>query len=70
MYESIGWAEWSVRRMYSLSASAVFATEFMQTFLDFPQRQQPVQLNNNENTVRMISCLASLERGWLFLFPK
>jgi arylsulfatase A-like enzyme len=41
MHESIGWAGWSTRRMYALSGAAVVATEFMKTFLDFPQRQQP-----------------------------
>jgi arylsulfatase A-like enzyme len=36
MHESIGWADWSVRRMYALSGAAVIATEFMKTFLDYP----------------------------------
>ena len=45
MHESIGWADWSVRRMYALSGAAVVATEFMKTFLDFPQRQQPGNFN-------------------------
>lgn len=41
MHESIGWADWSVRRMHALSGAAVVATNFMKTFLDYPQRQQP-----------------------------
>jgi len=41
MGESIGWGQWSTQRMYVLSAAAVVATEFLQTFLDYPQRQQP-----------------------------
>jgi len=45
MHESIGWADWPVRRMYALSAAAVVATEFMKTFLDYPQRQQPGNCN-------------------------
>ncbi len=47
MHESIGWADWSVRRMYTLSGAAVMATEFMKTFLDFPQRQQPASFNTD-----------------------
>ena len=45
MHESIGWADWSVRRMYALSGAAVVATEFLKTFLDYPQRQQPGNFN-------------------------
>ena len=45
MRESIGWADWSVRRMYALSGAAVVATNFMKTFLDYPQRQQPGNFN-------------------------
>jgi arylsulfatase len=45
MHESIGWADWSVRRMYAVSGAAVIATEFMKTFLDYPQRQQPGSFN-------------------------
>ncbi len=41
MHESIGWGDWSTRRMYVLSGAAVVATDFMKTFLDYPQRQQP-----------------------------
>jgi hypothetical protein len=41
MHESIGWADWSTRRMYARSGAAVVAIEFMKTFLDFLQRQQP-----------------------------
>ena len=32
---------WSTKRMYALSAAGLIATDFMKTFLDFPQRQQP-----------------------------
>ena len=39
------WADWSVRRMYALSGAAVIATDFMKTFLDYPQRQQPGNFN-------------------------
>ena len=45
MHVSIGWADWSVRRMYALSGAAVVATEFMKTFQDYPQRQQPGNFN-------------------------
>lgn len=45
MHESIGWADWSTRRMYALSGAAVVATEFLQTFLDYSQRQQPGNFN-------------------------
>jgi len=41
MHESIGWGQWSTKRMYTLSAAALVATDFMKTFLDYPQRQQP-----------------------------
>ena len=41
MHESIGWADWSVLRMYALSGASVVATNFMKTFLDYLQRQQP-----------------------------
>jgi arylsulfatase A-like enzyme len=41
MHESIGWGQWSTKRMYALSAAAYVATDFMKTFLDYPQRQQP-----------------------------
>jgi arylsulfatase A-like enzyme len=41
MHESIGWGQWSTERMYVLSAAAYVATDFMKTFLDYPQRQQP-----------------------------
>ena len=45
MHESIGWAYWSVRQMYAFSGATVVATEFMKTFLDYPQRQQPGSFN-------------------------
>jgi arylsulfatase A-like enzyme len=45
MHESIGWGMWSTKRMYSISAAAVLATDFLKTFLDYPQRQQPGNFN-------------------------
>ena len=45
MHESTGWADWSTRRMYALSGAAILATEFLQTFIDYPQRQQPGNFN-------------------------
>lgn len=45
MHESTRWADWSTRRMYALSGAAVVATDFLQTFLDYPQRQQPGNFN-------------------------
>ncbi len=45
MHESIGWGQWSTQRMYVLSGAAVVATEFLKTFLDYPQRQQPGNFN-------------------------
>ena len=45
MHESIGWGQWSTKRMYTLSAAAVVATDFLKTFLDFPQRQTPGSFN-------------------------
>jgi arylsulfatase len=41
MHESIGYGLWATRRMYVLSAAAVITTDFLQTFLDFPPRQEP-----------------------------
>jgi arylsulfatase len=41
MHESIGWGLWTTQRMYALSAAGLIATDFMKTFLDYPQRQQP-----------------------------
>jgi hypothetical protein len=45
MHESIGWGMWSTKRMYVLSAAAIVATDFLKTFLDFPQRQAPGSFN-------------------------
>jgi arylsulfatase len=45
MHESIGWADWSVHRMYALSGAAYAASGFLKTFLDYPQRQQPGNFN-------------------------
>jgi arylsulfatase A-like enzyme len=41
MHESIGYGMWATKRMYAISAGAVIATEFLETFLDFPPRQAP-----------------------------
>ncbi len=41
MDESIGYGMWATKRMYTLSAAGVIATEFLKTFLDFPPRQSP-----------------------------
>jgi hypothetical protein len=41
MHESIGWGMWSTKRMCVLSGAAVIATDFLKTFLDYPQRRQP-----------------------------
>lgn len=48
MHESIGWGDWSTRRMFALSGAAVVATGFMKTFLDYPQRQQPGSFNTDQ----------------------
>ena len=45
MHESIGWGDWSARRMYAISGAAWLATNFMKTFLDYPQRQMPGSFN-------------------------
>ncbi len=45
MHESIGWGLWSTKRMYVLSGAAIIATDFLKTFLDFPQRQAPGSFN-------------------------
>ena len=39
--ETIGWGYWSARRMYTLSAAGLIATEFLKTFLEYPPRQEP-----------------------------
>jgi arylsulfatase A-like enzyme len=41
MHESIGYGLWATRRMYVLSAAALVTTDFLQTFLDYPPRQEP-----------------------------
>ena len=45
MHESIGWGLWSTKRMYAISGAALLATNFMKTFLDYPQRQTPGSFN-------------------------
>ena len=39
--ETIGWGDWSARRMYTLSAAGLIAQDFLRTFLDYPPRQSP-----------------------------
>ena len=41
MHESIGYGPWATKRMYTISAGAVIATQFLESFLDFPPRQSP-----------------------------
>jgi arylsulfatase A-like enzyme len=43
--ESIGWGAWSTKRMYTLSAAGLIATDFLKTFLDYPPRQSPGSFN-------------------------
>ena len=45
MEESIGYGMWATKRMYALSAAGVIATEFLETFLDYPPRQEPGSFN-------------------------
>jgi arylsulfatase A-like enzyme len=45
MHESIGWGLWSTKRMYAINGAALLATNFMKTFLDWPQRQMPGSFN-------------------------
>ena len=54
MHESIGWGLWSTKRMYAISGAAVLATNFLKTFLDYPQRQMP----GSFNTDRIMELLA------------
>ncbi|MGF1561962.1 MAG: arylsulfatase [Geminicoccaceae bacterium] len=41
MHESIGYADWKIRRMFALSAAAVLTAEWLNSFLDYPPRQEP-----------------------------
>ena len=41
MHESIGYGLWATKRMYVLSAAGVLTADFLETFLDFPPRQEP-----------------------------
>ena len=41
MHESIGYGWWATHRMYTISGAAVITQNFLQTFLDFPPRQEP-----------------------------
>lgn len=34
-------ATWSARRMYTLGAAALIATDFLKTFAEYPPRQEP-----------------------------
>jgi hypothetical protein len=45
MHESIGWGLWSTKRMYAINGAALLATNFMKTFLQYPQRQTPGSFN-------------------------
>jgi arylsulfatase len=40
-HDSIGWADWAVRRMYAISGGAIVATDFVKTFVEYPPRQTP-----------------------------
>jgi arylsulfatase len=39
--ESIGWAHWATQRMFALSGAQGVTLDFLETFLDFPPRQEP-----------------------------
>jgi arylsulfatase A-like enzyme len=39
--ETIGWGMWSTKRMHTLSAAGLVATDFLKTFAEFPPRQAP-----------------------------
>lgn len=39
--ESIGYADWKVRRMFALSAAAVLTSRWLESFFDYPPRQEP-----------------------------
>jgi hypothetical protein len=45
MHESIGWGLWATKRMYAINGAAILATNFIKTFLDWPQRQTPGSFN-------------------------
>lgn len=45
MHESIGYGMWATQRMFAISAASVIATDFLETFLDFPPRQEPGSFN-------------------------
>lgn len=39
--ESIGYEDWATRRMFALSAAGFLTSKWLQSFLDFPPRQEP-----------------------------
>ena len=45
MHESIGYGLWATKRMYAISGAAVVTTEFLESFLDYPPRQEPGSFN-------------------------
>ena len=45
MHESIGYGWWATQRMYAISGAAVVTQNFLETFLDFPPRQEPGNFN-------------------------
>ena len=45
MHESIGYGIWATKRMYALSAAGVITTDFLNSFLDSPPRQEPGSFN-------------------------
>ena len=40
MHEGIGWPQWAAERMFVLVPAQVVVREFLETFREFPQRQQ------------------------------
>jgi arylsulfatase A-like enzyme len=44
-HETVGWAMWSAQRMFALSAAAVIAQDYIQTYIDYPPRQEPGSFN-------------------------
>jgi arylsulfatase A-like enzyme len=48
MHESIGYGMWATQRMWAISAAALVATDLLETFVDFPQRQTPGSFDVNK----------------------
>jgi len=40
-HDSVNWADWAIRRMYTISGAALLATDFAKTFIEYPPRQTP-----------------------------